>query len=137
MLKKVVLALSLSASVAVSAFAEVAVIVHPENTAEITAEDVSRMFLGKASQFSDGKEVLPITQETATTTDAFNTGLLNRSSSQVASYWAKQVFTGKGSAPKQVTDDAAVISLVKDNKNAISYVDASSVTGYVKVVLTK
>jgi len=137
MLKKVVLALSLSASVAVSAFAEVAVIVHPENTAEITAEDVSRMFLGKASQFSDGKEVLPITQETATTTDAFNTGLLNRSSSQVASYWAKQVFTGKGSAPKQVTDDATVISLVKDNKNAISYVDASSVTGDVKVVLTK
>ena len=137
MLKKVVLALSLSASVAVSAFAEVAVIVHPENTAEITAEDVSRMFLGKASQFSDGKEVLPITQETATTTDAFNTGLLNRSSSQVASYWAKQVFTGKGSAPKQVSDDAAVINLVKDNKNAISYVDASSVTGDVKVVLTK
>ena len=137
MLKKVVLALSLSASVAVSAFAEVAVFVHPENTAEITAEDVARMFLGKAGQFSDGKEVLPITQETATTTDAFNTGLLNRSSSQVASYWAKQVFTGKGSAPKQVSDDAAVINLVKDNKNAISYVDASSVTGDVKVVLTK
>jgi ABC-type phosphate transport system substrate-binding protein len=44
------------------------------------------------------------------------------------------VFTGKAEAPIQVADYSAVINAVKSDANAIGYVDASAVTGDVKVL---
>ena len=53
------------------------------------------------------------------------------------SYWSKQIFTGKGTPPKEVGNDASVLDLVANNKNAIGYVDAAQVSDGVKVVFTK
>jgi hypothetical protein len=64
----------------------------------------------------------------------FDTTTLERSSSQVAAYWSKLVFTGKGIPPKEVNNDAEVIAIVADNQNAVGYVDSSAVTGAVKAI---
>jgi hypothetical protein len=44
------------------------------------------------------------------------------------------VFTGKGTPPKVVANDAEVISLISANPNLIGYIDATAVTGTVKVI---
>ena len=118
-----------------SVHAELVIVVHPENSASLSSKDVQRIFLGKEKKFPDGKESLPINQavDNAVRND-FDTNVLGRSTTQVAAYWSKLVFTGKGIPPKEVDSDATVIEIIANNKNAIGYVDSASVTGAVKVV---
>jgi ABC-type phosphate transport system substrate-binding protein len=115
--------------------AELVLVVHPSNDAAIDAKTAQRIFLGKENKFSNGKEALPINQVPDSASRAtFDTTTLERSSSQVAAYWSKLVFTGKGIPPKEVNNDAEVIAIVADNQNAVGYVDSSAVTGAVKAI---
>ena len=56
-LRIVLLALGLSSA---TAFAEVAVIVHPSNASALSAEEVQRLFLGKLKSFPAGSDASPV-----------------------------------------------------------------------------
>ena len=115
--------------------AEIAVVVHPSNASAIDSSAISRIFLGKMKSFDGGGQAVPITQEGSNAaTDEFNSKVLNKSGSQLKSYWSKLVFTGKGTPPKVVANDAEVINLISTNPNLIGYIDAAAVTGSVKVI---
>jgi ABC-type phosphate transport system substrate-binding protein len=119
----------------VFAQAEIAVVVHPSNASALDSSAISRIFLGKLKSFDGGGQAVPINQESSmAATDEFNSKVLNKSGSQLKSYWSKLVFTGKGTPPKVVANDAEVISLISANPNLIGYIDASAVTGNVKVI---
>ncbi|MCW8876251.1 MAG: hypothetical protein OQK04_16695 [Kangiellaceae bacterium] len=116
-------------------FAEVAIIVHPSNDISLTPDKVSRIFLGKDKSFPGGKKAVPINQKDAqSVTKEFNQKVIGKSSSQIRAYWSKIVFTGKGSPPKEVTSDAEVLNLISSDPNLIGYIDASKVSGGVKVI---
>ena len=57
------LTIALTCAVSFSAFADVSVIVHPNNNTEISKDDVSRIFLGRMKSFSNGNEAVPVSQE--------------------------------------------------------------------------
>jgi ABC-type phosphate transport system substrate-binding protein len=119
----------------VFAQAEIAVVVHPSNASALDSSAISRIFLGKLKSFDGGGQAVPINQESSMpATDEFNSKVLNKSGSQLKSYWSKLVFTGKGTPPKVVANDAEVISLISANPNLIGYIDATAVTGTVKVI---
>lgn len=131
---KLLLVASLS-SFTYTAAAEVVVIVHPSNAASVSAKNVQRIFLGKAKKFPGGSSVTPLNQEPSSPIRAdFDTEIVGRSSTQVSAYWSKLVFTGKGTPPKELANDAAVIAAVAADPSAIGYVDSSSVTGDVKAL---
>jgi ABC-type phosphate transport system substrate-binding protein len=133
--KKLLLGTMLLASSINLAFAELVVIVHPANNATVDTKTIQRIFLGKEKKFSDGKQVNPINLEASNTLRTeFDTQVVGRSSSQVSAYWSKLVFTGKGIPPKEVANDAEVISLVAKNPSDIGYIDRASVTDAVKVI---
>ncbi|MDP5041401.1 MAG: phosphate ABC transporter substrate-binding protein [Paraglaciecola sp.] len=139
MLKKTLTTTLISAvigcSISFYSNAEVVLIVHPSNDASIDAKTAQRIFLGKENKFSNGKEALPINQVPESASRAsFDTDTLGRSSTQVAAYWSKLVFTGKGIPPKEVNSDAEVIAIVSGNQDAVGYVDSASVTGAVKAI---
>ena len=120
-----------------STFAEVAVIVHPSNANALAGSDISRIFLGKSKKFSDGGQAVPINQpEGSAATGEFNEKALKKSASQLKAYWSKLVFTGKGTPPKEVSNDAEVVALIAANPNMIGYVSAGAADGSVKVVQT-
>jgi ABC-type phosphate transport system substrate-binding protein len=122
-------------SISFFSHAELVLVVHPSNDATIDIKTAQRIFLGKESKFSNGKEALPINQAPESATRAsFDTDTLGRSSTQVAAYWSKLVFTGKGIPPKEVANDAEVIAVVASNQDAVGYVDSASVTGAVKAI---
>jgi len=134
-LSKALTGIAIGCSISFCSFADVVVIVHPGNDAELNKKTVKRIFLGKEKKFSNGKEVLPVNQAPAASArGSFDTDTLGRSSTQIAAYWSKLVFTGKGIPPKEVSDDAAVIAIVSDNQDAIGYVDSASVSDAVKVI---
>ncbi|GAA0859982.1 phosphate ABC transporter substrate-binding protein [Aliiglaciecola litoralis] len=132
-IRKTLLAASL-AILAGNAIADVVVVVHPSNTSAIDSKSVQRIFLGKEKKFSNGSGVNPINQTNNATRNDFDSNVLGRSSSQVAAYWSKLVFTGKGIPPNEVGGDAEVIAAVAADPSAIGYVDSAAVTGDVKTI---
>ena len=131
-MKKLIL-LFASMLFASQAFA-VTVIVHPSNAASLDKSSISRIFLGKAKSFPGGGAAVPITlAEGSAGSDAFNSNVLNKSASQLKAYWSKLVFTGKGTPPKSVANDAEMIALISANPNMIGFIEGGG-DGSVKVV---
>jgi ABC-type phosphate transport system substrate-binding protein len=128
-------ALLLAALVSGPVLADIAVVVNPANANTVSADDLNRLFLGRTSNFADGSKATPLNlAEGVAARDEFGTKVLNRSSAQLKAYWSKLVFTGKGTPPKELTDDAAVKAAVAADATAIGYISSSSVDGSVKVV---
>lgn len=112
------------------------VIVHPSNDSQLDKNTVQRIFLSKEKSFSNGKEAVPINIEApADPRQAFDQNIIEKSESQIRSYWSMVMFSGKGVLPKEVPDQLEVLKLVASNPNAIGYVSSDQVTDKVKVVL--
>ena len=117
--------------------AEISVIVNPANANAVSEDDLSRLFLGRASSFADGSKATPLNLvEGQASREEFDNKVLNRSSSQLKAYWSKLVFTGKGTPPKELADDAAVKAAVAADATAIGYISSGSADASVKVVAT-
>lgn len=130
-------ALLLAALFSANALAEIAVVVNPANANAVSADDLNRLFLGRTSSFSDGSKATPLNlAEGLASRDEFDSKVLSRSSAQLKAYWSKLVFTGKGTPPKELADDAQVKAAVAADATAIGYISSASVDGSVKVVAT-
>jgi len=118
-------------------YADVSIVVNTANSSAISDTEISRLFLGKLKRFSGGESATPVNSKAGTAARAdFEQKVLNKSSSQIKAYWSKRVFSGKGTPPTEVDNDAAVLAFVAANADAIGYVDAGSVDDTVKVVKT-
>jgi len=118
------------------AAAEISVVMHPSSSVQaLSADEVSRLFLGKAKSFPGGAQAVPVNQDEGNPARAkFNETVCKKNASQYKAYWSQLVFTGKGTPPKDAGDDAAVKALVAANPNMVGYIDSASVDASVKVV---
>ncbi len=79
--------------------------------------------------------MLPIDQsEGANARHEFYRKIVNKSESQLKSYWSRLIFTGKGQAPQVVGSNDDVKSIISNNPNLIGYIDSSAVDASVKVI---
>lgn len=116
-------------------FAEVSVIVNAGNSSSIDDKLVKNIFLGKAKAFSNGETIDVFTlPDNLAETESFRQMALSKSNSQFKSYWSKLAFTGKGTPAKEFANDDELINAVKNNVNAIGFIDSNKVTADVKVV---
>lgn len=135
---KLLVGASLALSVLVTnASADVVVIVNVDNPlGKISKEDVKRIYLGKDTTFPDGQKVDPADQaEGSATRGKFYASVIEKSDAQVKAYWSQMIFTGKGTPPSVVGNDAAIKKWVAEHKDGIGYVDSSVADGSVKVLL--
>lgn len=126
------------ATYAAGARADVVVVVSSKSPIKsLTAEQVTKIFLGKTVTFPNGKTAFPIDQpEGSAVRDEFYKKVAHKSPSQLTAYWAKIIFTGDGRPPNLLADNASVIKAIASNPNAIGYIDKSAVNRSVRVVLT-
>jgi len=116
------------------AHAEVAVIVHPSNQQNLSDTDIKNLFSGKQKSFPDGKAAIVLSlPEGDSQLSAFNNKVLGKTDSQMKAYWSKVMFTGKGTPPKEVTQDE-MLKLVAENPSTIGIADAASVNAAVRVI---
>lgn len=117
-------------ALALNAFgADLVVIGHPSAGA-MSKEQVADLFLGKNQSATplDLNDASPLYAE-------FYKKATGREVAQVKSTWSRLVFTGKGQAPKQFPDSAAVKKAVAADPKAVGYIEKSAVDGSVKVLL--
>ena len=119
--------------------ADVVVVVSAKSpVGNLTSEQVSQLFLGKASTFPGGAQAMPIDQaEGQPPRDEFYTKVTGKSAAQVKAYWSKIIFTGKGQPPKEVPNTAEVKKLVSGNPNTIGYIEKTAVDSSVKIVFSE
>ena len=116
-------------------YAEITVIVHPSNDSALTQDEISRIFLGKNRAFPNGSEALPVAfAEGVPEGDEFTQKVLSKTPKQLKAYWAKMIFTGKGTPPKEMPDSKSVLELVASNPNIIGFVASGTENASVKAV---
>lgn len=95
----------------------------------LTADQATRIFLGKVDKFPNDQTAVPVDQqEGEAIRDEFYSKVAHKNSSQISSYWAKLIFTGEGRLPKIIPDDNAVIKFIIGNPDAVGYIDEKSLS---------
>ncbi|MFZ6690760.1 hypothetical protein [Undibacterium sp. SXout20W] len=125
----IILALSLNS---LPALAEIVVVTNPANPAtRMLPDQVAQFFLGGSTIFTplDHAKDSSLHKE-------FYEKVIKKSPSQVEAIWAKASFSGKGSPPKEFSNDAAIKKAVAAEPTALAYIDKASVDSSVKVLLT-
>jgi ABC-type phosphate transport system substrate-binding protein len=112
------------------------VIVNRANTTDsMTRQQVLDLYMGRRLEYPKGGSALPIDQSSdSEIRTRFYRQLVDKSIAQVNAYWARLLFTGRASPPRAMVDSRAVLKTVRDNRDAIGYVDSGSVDDTVKTV---
>lgn len=119
------------------AASEIAVVVNKENPVDsLTTKEVSDFFLSRRRVFPSGDAVLVIEQQRdSKLRDIFFRLLNGMTIKQLNAYWARLQFSGEIQPPESLPDNKAVLEAVQKNRNAIGYVDATSLDNSVKIIL--
>jgi ABC-type phosphate transport system substrate-binding protein len=121
---------------ALTAQAEV-VVVAGKNVEAMSKDQVSDIFLGKATSLPGGGTAMPVDQpDSSPLRDEFYSKVTGKSASQAKSLWSKLAFTGKGTPPKEAGSSAEVKKAVAGTPGAIGYIEKSAVDDTVKVVFS-
>lgn len=130
------LVLLLTSLIAFNANAGVAVVVNKASPVnQLEQQKIAKIFKGQLLQYDNGTRIEVITQKKANPiTGQFYEQVVKASTRQVMAKWAKLVFTGKASNPKEAANDAQMIEWVSASSGAIGFVDEKSVNDKVKVV---
>ena len=116
------------------AAAELVIIANPASGVEkLTRDEAVNIFMGRYRRLPSGMAALPMDENGEKA--VFYRALLGKELPEVQSYWARLVFSGQGSPPRQMENADEVIETVANNKGAIGYIDKKKVTSRVKVVL--
>ena len=115
---------------AINASAQTVVIVSP-NSAVISKDQLANIYLGRSNELNpfDLTEGSPLR-------DGFYKSATSRGPAQIKATWARIMFTGRGSPPREVSDAAAMKKAVASDPKAIGYIDKAALDSSVKAVLT-
>jgi hypothetical protein len=140
-MKKLYLIIMVVILCCVSAFpalSAVLVIVNKNNSSRsMDKAEVSALYLGRYQAFKDGSFALPFDLPAdGEVRKEFYEKLTGKSVAYINAYWARILFTGRATPPRQLDSDKMVMDVVKKNPSAIGYVSADiKLDSNVKVIL--
>ena len=128
--KKFSYSLLLFLLLAQTAQAELAVVVNVDNKEALNIMQIRNLYLGKIHTFPSGAEVTVLAQpEHSPAFNEFLSKVLQRSAANLNAYWARMLFSSRGSPPRVISSPDKLLKLVQDNPNAIAYVLTSDIKG--------
>jgi ABC-type phosphate transport system substrate-binding protein len=116
-----------------SAVAGVVAIVNKANTSADRAT-IGRLYTLETKTWSDGTPAKLYDLSGESEREAFFQAYTGKSAGSIKSLWSRAVFSGRGVPPKMFDSSADVKNEVAKDKNAVGYVDESSVDSSVRVV---
>lgn len=120
-----------------SAQADIVVVVPLDNPLRnLTAEQVSDLYLGRTRRLPDGQSVVVLERDRDSRLRERFFHLINGMSlKQINAYWARLQFSGQVLPPPQYSDSKSLLKAINATHGSIGYIDASSVDDSVRVVL--
>lgn len=133
-----ILTASLAMFISSAAFADLAIIGHPDyDTGVLNTQKVKKLFLGERKSFPNGYHATPI-NHTAGSPDRkeFFSLVLNMPESSHRRHWKRKRSTGAGNSPGEFSSHDEILQSIANTPGSIGYIDASKVDNTVKVLLT-
>ncbi len=96
-------------------------------------DQVVNIYMGRYRKLPSGMTALPL--DYTDEREAFYQALVGRSLPEINSYWARLVFSGRGSPPRQVDSAGELLDIVAENRGAIGYLPEDEVDDRVVVLL--
>lgn len=121
-----------------AAFAEIAIIGHPEDSiGDIDTQNVRNLFLGERKSFPNGVHATPVNHVVGSPDrKEFFSTVLSMGESSHKRHWKRKISTGSGNSPVEVSSHDALLKTIANTPGSIGYIDASKVDDSVKVLLT-
>ena len=115
------------------------VIITNENvpTSVLSKDDIKQIFLGKKTTWDNGEKIIFVVQTGTDANTSFLKTYILKNAYQFDIYWKKQVFTGKGKAPKSFSSEQELVQFVSQTPGAIGYVSSGTDIGKVKTILVR
>jgi len=93
--------------------------------AQLTRDQVSKIFLRKVTLWDNRQPVLPVDQTAdSPVRRTFTKQIHQRSIASIQTWWQQQTFAGIGVAPPERTSDLEVLGYIRQYPNAIGYIRA-------------
>jgi ABC-type phosphate transport system substrate-binding protein len=93
------------------------------------------IFMGRFKNFPNGEPVTPIDYFAGSPQRiAFYGLLVDKSERKIDAYWSRLLFSGRATPPKKASSVPDIIQIMKDDVNALAYINASNVTKEMKIV---
>ena len=121
-------------AVAFTSYAEIAIIVNPENKSVLSKDEIVNIFLLRENSFPDGSKVIALTQNDQELFSEFSIKVIGRTPQQVNATWKMMFFTGKGQI-RRADGDQKMIQEVSSDPNKIGYINKASVDDSVRVLM--
>ncbi len=120
------------------AMADVAVIANKGIAiGSIDKATVKSIYLGKLKSWPDGSALIVVDMTAGTTArKQFLKQVVGKKEIKFDSYWSRKAFSGKGTPPKNLGNDADIKAFIAANTGSIGFIDASGVDASVKVLMT-
>lgn len=133
-MKKFFVSMLLVLIATVVSVAQVSVIANKSvSESSVSSVKVSSIFSLVETKWSDGSKIVVFDQNSDAKKD-FYTGI-GKDQLSMKKDWMKKQLTGEAKAPETVASDAEVLAKVSSTPGSIGYVNSSSVSGGVKVLL--
>ena len=117
--------------------AELVIIGHHGGPDSITVQQVKDIYLNRSSRMPDGQRVVAFQLPAGNSMrDEFNDLITERNDAWLKSFWSRQVLTGKGHPPREVSSANSMKSVVSSTLGSIGYLDSTLVDDSVKDLLT-
>jgi len=111
---------------------ELVLVVNPASGIEnLSRTEVVNLYMGRFRQLPSGTTALPV--DLIDVRAEFYQLLVNKTLSEINSYWARLVFSGRTSPPRQAQDVAEVLDIVANNRGAIGYLRRRDINGTVRI----
>lgn len=119
-----------------SVHADVVVIVNNDNKIDsFDHRQIVDIYMGRNLYFPDGSLAIRLDHAPdSDTRSAFYNALMGKSVAEINAYWARLLFTGRAAPPHSLANADAILKAVRDNVNAIAYIEESAVDDSVKVI---
>jgi ABC-type phosphate transport system substrate-binding protein len=101
----------------------------------LTADALKEVYTGKTKYWDGGQNIVIVVLPDKT--DAALQQASGMEASQFKTFWQRLAFSGRGQAPRQADDAAAVVALVASTKGAIAIVPADTAVAGVKKIEVK
>ncbi|MEH6548754.1 MAG: hypothetical protein V7711_11290 [Pseudomonadales bacterium] len=117
------------------AYSDLAVVVAKDALIDsLSEQQVANLFLSKTNRFPHGERAIPIEIKNGALRDGFYQRISGKTSTQLSSYWATLVFTGKGKPARGYQNLEELSAQLEAAPGSISYLPDEQVTQNMKVV---
>jgi len=136
--KLIILTASLTMFINSAAYADLAIIGHPDSdTGTLDIQKVRKLFLGERKAFPSGIHATPINHVAASPDrKEFFSLVLSMPESSYKRHWKRKISVGAGHSPNELGSHREVLQKIANTPGSIGYINADKVDDSVKVLLT-